>query len=125
MCEQDIESAVPKERKPKPPDPPPHLAFCILVVSWFVAHRSAKSKYTHAFIDINFVFDADTALWRMRLIFVIMVAADIEDGSFGKGDQKGEIIRIEISCRENQVNTIQTSAFIEIPEIFGLFIRND
>jgi hypothetical protein len=99
MCKQDIESAMPKKREPEFPDPPPHLAFCILVDSRLVAHGSSEPEDPHALINVNAVFDADTALRGTHFVLIIMVAADIEDRGLGKSDQKRKIIWVEIPRR--------------------------
>ena len=60
----------------------------------FVAERSAQPQDPHAVVDVNLIFDIDTAFGGRFGVPVVVVSVDIEYGRAGESGQKGQVIRI-------------------------------
>ena len=52
--------------------------------------------------------------WNL-LIFIVMVAVHIKYGDIGKGSQKGEIVRMQISAGNDQINSFHFAFVKEVP----------
>ena len=77
MGHQNVKPALLKNLEPKPCRPLLHLPFCVLVSASAVTHGTAQAKDPYAFVYIDFIFNADTPVWRGFVVFPIMVAMDI------------------------------------------------
>ena len=116
MRHQNVESSAPQQREPELGHSFFHLPLRILVCPGAVTHRTAKSEDPDSFIYEYLILNAGTALRRYLLIFVIMISMHIQHRCRSKSGQKGQIMRMQISARYNQVDSCQLFFFKMIPQ---------
>ena len=88
MGQQNVKAPVAYEREAQLADTGIHFALCILIGAIFVAHGAAETENAHTAKIIDSILDADAAFRRVRVIFGIMIAMDVQYGRFGKAGQK-------------------------------------
>ena len=89
MGQQDVKALCAPKPEKELAYPFPHLAFGVLMRTTIIAHAAAKAKDTNAFVNIDLVLDADTALRGLFFIFTVVIAVNIENGGVGKACEKG------------------------------------
>ena len=114
MCDQNIKTATEKEFQTKSVYSATHFTFRILMVTWTVSHRTAKSENTNSFINIEIIVNADTSFGRSSFIFCIVISMNINNWSSRKSCQKRKVMRMQITTGNNKINSFQFSFFIKI-----------
>ena len=104
-----------------------HLALGIHVGTVSVAHGAAKPRNADAAIHVHGVFNADTAARCVACVAVIVIAAHVDERFVDDRDQKLKIIRIQISCGQNQVDTLKALLAKALPQasFFGIGYGKD
>ena len=78
MRHKDIKSPPSEQLKPEFMYAFFHAALCILMLSRFIAHRTAQPQDPDPFVHINLIVDADASFRRNLRIFIIVISAHIE-----------------------------------------------
>ena len=66
--------------------------------------------------------DAVTALGRELFIAAVMISVYIQQGSPAHGDKKAQVLGLQVSGRQDQIDPVQPAGAIKIPEIWALLI---
>lgn len=123
MGQQDIDTAMAKERERSLFGPAVHFLLFILVLSVIVIHGAAKSQNADTLMNVELVIHADAAFRWFTFILRVVVAVHIQYRRMGHGDQEGKILRPEISGGQDQVDVREFLFFVVIPEIGRLDVR--
>ena len=124
MSQKNVKSTAVQQWKPQFFDPFFHFFFGILIDTWAVTHGTAQPQNTDAFVDIDLIFDTDTSVRRCLFVPVIVISPYIQDRRRGKSGEKRQIVRVQISAREDQIDPLEFLFLEVIPEIFGFFVCN-
>ena len=104
--QQDVDSPVPLQRKPKLPDPAVHLRLGILVDSRLIPHGTSQTEDPYTLVDIDGIFHTDTPLRRRLVIAVVVISMDIENRTFHKSSEKGKVLGSQIPAGQNQIHPV-------------------
>ena len=96
---------------------PLHVSFGVLVGAAGIPGTAAQPQDPQATYADHLILDAGAALWGMGLIAAIVIAVDVEDGSPSHGHQKGEVLRIQVAAGQDEVNAIQSSGPVIVPQV--------
>ena len=104
-----------------------HLALGVHVGTVSIAHGAAKPRNADAAIHVHGVFDADAATRCVACVAVIVVATHVYEWLVDDGDQKLKIVRIQISCGQNQIDTLKAFLAKTLPQasFFGIGYGKD
>lgn len=122
VCKQDIYTLMTPKLEPKSADTLAHLLLCVLVRPLVVAHAAAQPQNSDAVMDIDGIFDTDTALGGILGIANVMVAMDVEDGRTGEAGEKGKVRSRQVSAGEHKFNTLKLTPVQFLPELWFRFI---
>ena len=125
VCDQNIKASGAPELALQSADTPLHVLFLILEIAVAVAHGAAESGNAQpAFVYIDIILNADAALRRLDRILFVVIAVDVEQRQIGNCLNEREILCLQVTGRDNQVNVLECARFIIIPEILCLFVRH-
>ena len=122
MGDHNIHTTRPPERKAQAADAAAHLSFGVLIRTGMIAAAAAQAQNTKAIILHDPVIDAVAALRGMVQVGGIVVAGDIQHRAAGHGDQKLQIVIIQIAAGDDEIILCQTAGLIAAPQRLLLFI---
>ena len=122
MGQKDIKAAVATDVQPSAGDTPLHLPLGILVCVAAVYRAAAKPQDPQTLVFNKLVVDTVAALGRIGFISQVVIAVHIKNRRAAHGDQKTEIICFQIAAGEDEIDPVQMTRTVIIPEIRILLV---
>ena len=122
--EKHVEAAQQADARLDLADAPAHLLLGGHVGAVFVAHGAAQPNNAQATVHVDRVVNADAPQGRLAAVALVVVAVHVEHGTREHGDEKLQVIGIEVACRQDKVNALEARASEVVPEHAFLDVGN-
>ena len=124
MGQHNVHPAGQGQLQPQPVNAPAHLLFRILMGPAVIQGAAAQTQNAQPAHSDQLPVNALAALRRPLGIAAVVIAGDIEQGPVGHGHQEAEILRLQVSGGEDQVDALQPPRLVKIPQVLIFFVGN-
>ena len=124
MGQHNIHPAGQGQLEPQPVNAPAHLLFRILMGPAVIQGAAAQTQNAQPAHSDQLPVNALAALRRPLGIAAVVVAVYIKQGPVGHGHQEAEILCLQVTGGENQVDAFQPSRRVIIPQKSIFFVGN-